>query len=132
MNKKCRMILDVLDSNDRILSAKEIHFLLKETNTNKAPGLTTIYRLLDILEKDQKVYMTTLLDGEKRYSRANSDECFHQIVCKSCLSAKKLPKCIIHEYYKYIAEETEYAIQTHVLEFFGLCRYCKQTAQQDN
>ena len=51
--KQKEEILNLLNQKDQLLSAKQIHHLINKDNSKT--GLTTIYRYLNYLEKENKI-----------------------------------------------------------------------------
>ncbi len=92
--------------------------ILNEVQANK----TTIYRELDNFIKEGLVSEVEFGDGKKRYELANKKH-HHHVVCKNCgrvadieIDEKELLSSL---------NQTDFKIENHSLEFFGLCGSCK-------
>ena len=75
-------ILDLLNIENKLLSAKEIYQLLNKNNNNV--GLTTIYRYLNYLEKENKIKKYTENNESKYMLITNNDPDEIYIKCDEC------------------------------------------------
>lgn len=109
----------LIDSKDKCLTINNIYEYLK--NDNKI-GLTTIYRFLNKLEKDNIIKKYTN-KKEATYQYINNDECKNHIHLK-CLKCNNL----IHldckdavNLSKHIKDEHNFLIDSTI---FGICKEC--------
>jgi len=115
-------LLSLLSHKHAVLSAPEIMKALAKKNlvVNK----TTIYRELDFLLSHDVIREVDLLDGLKRYELKDSGH-HHHIVCTSC---RKIECVEMHDdlctLEKKISARYKFKIESHVLEFFGICNLC--------
>lgn len=129
MNRGCRLVFDVLEKSDRILTAQEIYDYLRQ-NEDKAPGLTTVYRALDNLCAMEKATVFNTGDGERRYTTANDDDHLHHIICSSCYLTIPIAQCNLIENAEYTASDKGFVIESHVVEFYGKCADCKDSEEK--
>ena len=122
ITKLRKALLSLLSHKHTVLSAPEILKALakKSLTLNK----TTIYREIDFLLSHKIIREVDLLDGLKRYELLDSGH-HHHIVCTSC---KKIECVEMHDdlcaLEKKISSKYKFKIESHVLEFFGLCGNC--------
>lgn len=119
MTERRIRMLELMYSEDRYLSARELKQLLEEDYPGISPD--TIYRnlhsfsTLDILEE-------TELSGEK-YFRASCgvDSHHHHFICTDCGNSEELTMCPL-AFFKDQLGDTK--ITSHRFELFGLCEKC--------
>lgn len=123
LTKGCKKVLEVLESASELLSAQDIHGMMRQSD-NKAPGLTTVYRSLESLAEHSLVQAVDLGDGEKRYELVKPGEHHHHLVCDTCRASVHLDQCLIEELEGGIRAKYGFHVRGHVLEIFGICRDC--------
>src|SRR5699024_8299389 len=74
-----------------------------------------LYHALGILE-------STELDGEKHFRMNCMSDHHHHFICKDCGNTKKIPICPMREIEEML---TDYDIEGHKLEVYGVCLYAK-------
>lgn len=128
-----RQVLAVMEECGRMLTAKEICFLMKAKEPEKAPGLTTIYRSLELLSRLGNLQEIYLGDTEKRYELIKHEESQHSqthnphhITCQKCRETITLKHCLVNQLSKTLEAEYDFQLKFHVLEFLGLCSNCRQ------
>lgn len=119
-------ILALLKTQTRAISAQDVYLALKQQH--QGLGLATIYRALDALKLDGSVHVRTLASGESLYSLIQQDE--HHLTCLHCGNSIPMAHCPVHHLEGHLAEEHDFKVYYHTLEFFGLCGDCQQKAQQ--
>lgn len=87
---------------------------------------TTIYRELDFLADNKILSEIDILDGMKRYEILHPDHHHHHLVCTSCkdIQCVEVPHHDLHALEGSIQKTHNFTVQSHVLEFFGLCAKC--------
>lgn len=115
-------IADLLMKHDAPVSAAEVHMLLKKqgltTNT------VTVYRELAFLESEGHLHGVKFNDGTKRYCLASTGH-HHHLVCTGCDAVQDIE--MDHDLdaiEKQICKEKAFRVQSHALEFYGLCAKC--------
>lgn len=112
MIKKSLMLL--LEKSNLPLSVQDI---LKTIRANK----TTIYRELENFIKEGLVKEIEFGDGKKRYESTKMKH-HHHVICKNCGKIKNIninEKLILAD-----LNEKDFKIESHSIEFFGLCSSC--------
>jgi Fur family ferric uptake transcriptional regulator len=95
---------------------------LKHPSVNK----TTIYRELDFLADNKILSEIDILDGMKRYEILHPNHHHHHLVCTSCrdIQCVEVPHHDLHALEEKIQQTHNFSVQSHVLEFFGVCKKC--------
>lgn len=124
------MVLQSLGEAKEMLSAKELAFRMKLLNPVSAPGLTTVYRSLELLTRMGLTQEVRLDSEEKRYEVVHPGEHHHHLVCKICGQNTKLPQCLLGSALEnQIEEEFGFTVSSHVLEIFGSCKRCTRDTE---
>jgi Fur family ferric uptake transcriptional regulator len=116
-------LVHFLCSTSSPLSALEIIQKLEEENIQA--NKTTVYRELSFLLENGVASEVDLLDGKKRYELLSEDACHHHLVCTECEKIECLE--VKHDFQaleRQVKKEHNFAIESHVLEFFGRCKDC--------
>jgi Fur family ferric uptake transcriptional regulator len=124
-------VLDALSARGEHLTAEEVFKAARRLYPNL--GLATVYRTLELLTRIGLVSKFDTGDDRARYEFADpagTKGHHHHLVCTSCRR--------IVDYKDFIKEETEllrrteeglakkygFRIDSHVIQFYGLCRDC--------
>ena len=130
ISKSCKKILNVL-KKDQLLSAQEIHALMRSVYP-RGPGLSTVYRSLELLVSGGLLQAVDLGDGERRYELVEPGEHHHHLFCESCRMSIHLDECIISNFEGTIRDNYGFRVKGHVLEIFGKCKNClEKTSASD-
>ncbi len=124
---KTRVAVVELLAEGKPLSASQL--LDRLAQMNMKVNKTTVYRELDFLMEHKCVREIDFLNGRKHYEILQNDH-HHHLVCNSCSSVS----CVemhgdLEELEKKIQKKHKFVIQSHVLEFFGLCEDCRRGSQ---
>ncbi|OGK21309.1 hypothetical protein A3C23_02260 [Candidatus Roizmanbacteria bacterium RIFCSPHIGHO2_02_FULL_37_13b] len=117
-----RLIFEVLEQHIKPVSTQDIFQFLKKRN--KYIDLTSIYRTLDLMKKATIVNEIEFGDGKKRYELVKGKNHHHHLVCKNCGDVEDI-EIREEKLMKALKIETDFKIEKHTLEFFGLCDKCK-------
>ena len=126
------VVLEVLHSTDDHLSPEDIYHKAHQNHPNI--GLTTVYRTLELLEQTGIVSKFEFGHGRAKYELAeiySSKKHHHHLICNKCRK--------IIDYAEFAESELEYIkkaeeglekkygfkIDSHNIEFYGLCPECK-------
>lgn len=116
-------ILSRFTSREAPLSAIDIKNALRREGIplNK----TTVYRELSSLKKVGIIKEIILGDRTRRYEMADGDH-HHHLVCVRCKNVEDVPlkEDLDNEEY-WISRFKHFKVQSHSLEFFGVCAKCK-------
>ncbi len=121
-----RMVLQVLAEHpDEHLSADEIYSLVKE----KYPdiGMATVYRTLDLLASLNIVQKINFGDGKSRFEMSQQERHqHHHLICLSCSNIIEVADDLLAQLEELITEEYGFAVQDHMVQFFGMCKECQK------
>ncbi len=111
----------LLENANKPLTAQEIIVELQKAHLS--PHKTTIYRLLERLQQEQKVQSVQLDEKSTRYEKKASHH--HHIVCERCNRVEDLiiknEKQILN---KLLDQRQDFIPLHHQLEVFGICGAC--------
>lgn len=118
-------VLTVLTTHPRPLRAEEIHRALQNRHIN----LSSVYRALRLFETLNIVRRVALGKGAPRYELADGyRDHHHHLVCDTCGRIEDVTTCPVEagRLTQQIQRRTGFAVRSHVLELFGLCRSCRR------
>jgi Fe2+ or Zn2+ uptake regulation protein len=84
---------------------------------------TTIYRILTSFVELGIVKGINLGDRELRYELSNCNH-HHHLVCESCGNIEDIELCE-DSLVKEVQKQSSFKVQSHSLEFFGICKHCQ-------
>lgn len=111
-------VLSTLEEKRRPLSASEILEIVGE-RVDQA----TIYRILDVFNKNGIVRKLEFQEGKFRYELNNEDH--HHLVCENCGRIQDIKDNIMHKWENEIRKTKGFIVKKHNLEFFGVCKKCQ-------
>lgn len=115
-------LIEVLARDHRPLDAGEILQILVKRGV--AINKTTLYRELAFLQQQGMVTDVRLNERQTRYELAG--EHHHHVVCTSCDRIEEVElDHHLEAQEKKIEALTQFKIEKHSLEFFGLCAACQ-------
>jgi Fur family ferric uptake transcriptional regulator len=91
-------------------------------------GLVTIYRTLHILAELGLICEVHTGGGHRSYLVRRLAGHHHHLICSRCGAVIEFADCDLGELEQRLHEDTGFDIESHLLEFFGLCPSCKKTA----
>jgi Fe2+ or Zn2+ uptake regulation protein len=91
-------------------------------------GRATIYRTLEILASVDVLTRLIQPDGHPAYI-CDSLGHRHHIVCSGCGTAVAFTFCPVEELVPTLARDTAFEIHDHLLEVFGVCPSCQDSAR---
>lgn len=120
-------VLEVLEENvGEHLTAEEIYELVKK----KSPevGLATIYRTVQLFLDLKIVDSLNLNDGCVRYELSSFDQAHHHhhLICEECGKVLEVKEDLLESIEEKICQDYNFAVNDHILKFYGLCEDCKQ------
>ena len=125
ISKRQQQLLEVLQQCDDELSGQEIHRQL--VKGEKAMGLTTVYRNLQVLIKHGLIRSRHLPTGEVLYTPVERD--IHHLTCVQCGETSRIEGCPVKGIEAPKKNSKNFQLLFHTLEFFGVCQDCyKQEA----
>ena len=119
-----RRIIEFIAHSNRHLTPLAIY---QHVHANSPDiGLVTIYRTLETLSK-MGFICEVHMPGEKRsYILRRPVEHHHHLVCYSCGKVVNFNYCDVSELEKQLYRDTGFSVESHLLEFHGICPRCQQ------
>jgi Fe2+ or Zn2+ uptake regulation protein len=115
-------VLEVLQSGQTHLTPAEVYERGKAIHPRL--GLTTVYRTLEILASLGFLHRHRMGDGAASFSTCDDGHHSH-LVCSACGLVVELTECHAGGVIQRLMKETRFRIDTHLLEFVGLCPTCQ-------
>lgn len=117
------IVVEIFINSVEPITAQDI-LLAMETMGMKV-NKTTVYRELDFLQKIAIIKAIDFGDGLKRYELLQEGH-HHHVICSKCRKVQDVVlKVDLDEEENKIQKDTGFKIQSHSLEFFGLCPDCQ-------
>ena len=120
ISKRQQQLLNELKKCSDELSGQELHRQLHQSE--KAMGLTTVYRNLQTLVKQGLIRSRHLPNGEVLYAPVERD--IHHLTCVSCGETTRLQGCPVKTIDVPKKNAQKFELLFHTLEYFGLCQNC--------
>ena len=120
-----RVVIQTIISNQDHLTPTAIYEKVHQHYPNI--GLVTIYRTLEILV--ELGLICELHAGGSCHSYTISARGHHHhLICSKCGRVADFTGCELGEMQLSLSEETGFRIDSHLLEFIGLCQVCQKEA----
>lgn len=118
-------VVEAVLRHDRPFTAEQ---LVNELSDGKdAPGRATVYRTLEVLASMDVLTRIVTPDGHPSYiSGAPGHR--HHLLCENCGATVTITACPIPELLSSLARDTDFVINDHTLEVFGICPNCQQSS----
>ncbi|TKB93740.1 MAG: transcriptional repressor [Nitrospira sp.] len=123
LTKPRKAILAILEQSSLPITVAEIADQLKKARA--AVDLVTVYRNVAMLQELKLVNPVGLHEGQMRYEVCHGREHHHHIQCRGCGQIVDLMLCPLKKLTELVERKTKFAIDGHVLEFFGWCPQCR-------
>lgn len=118
-----KAILTILTQEHGPFTTEQLHGRLGEGICD----LVTVYRCLTAMEEINLVRRCDFGDGSYRYEFNTGEHHHHHIICRHCHSVVTLDFCVADGLER-MARQMGYSNITHMLEIFGICAKCQETA----
>jgi Fur family ferric uptake transcriptional regulator len=124
ITKGRRSILLAFIKSKKPIAVLEMHEIL--TKTHMTMDKVSVYRELAVLRKAGIIHAVTFQDGVKRYELPPEGGHKHHMVCTTCQTVEDvdIPCTELHIIEKKIGKKKNFQVQSHSLEFYGLCSRC--------
>ena len=119
-----RAILNAISLSHEHLTPAAIHEKVRQKHPSL--GLVTIYRTLEILTKLGLICEVHSGDRCPSYLIRRPAEHHHHLICSDCGTVIDFTDCNLGELEQRLAKESGFKINSHLLEFLGQCRKCRQ------
>lgn len=106
------------------LSAEELYRQIQKTHPQV--GLSTVYRTLKLLVEAGLASRREFGDGITRYEPVNKGKHHDHLVCVRCGAIIEFENQKIEELQREVAQEHQFTVLRHKLEFYGHCQKCRR------
>jgi Fur family ferric uptake transcriptional regulator len=117
-----RAVIEVLEGDNGHLSSAEV--LRRGQLIRPKLSRATVYRTLEILTS--LGLMRPLFLGERGSQVTCVEGGHHHLLCLSCGRTIHFDDCLIQQVEEMVATRLGFDIKSHLLEFYGLCRDCRE------
>jgi Fur family transcriptional regulator, ferric uptake regulator len=114
-------VLEVIQQEGEHLNPQEI--LDHAKSIHPGLGRATVYRTLELLTQLGIVRPIYVGETGPTYIRAEGGH--HHLVCSQCGAIFDFDQCMADEIAVDLASRFSFQIQSHLLEFYGLCAICQ-------
>ncbi|MFN3980244.1 MAG: Fur family transcriptional regulator [Caldilinea sp.] len=118
-------VLEVIQREGEHLNPQEI--LEQAQAIHPQTGRATVYRTLELLTNLGIVRPIYVGDSGPTYIRAEGGH--HHLVCSCCGRVVDFEQCVADSMERELEERFGFRIRSHLLEFYGLCADCNETAE---
>lgn len=126
-----RRVVELLARSERPLTPFEIKDMLEMAG--EPVDLVSIYRILDCLDQNQLLHriwssgrvLKCDLDEESDCQHEQAHHCHHSVVCRGCGLVEEVHCPDLTPLQAKVAESAGFEIDSHYLEFSGLCPNCR-------
>ncbi len=118
-----RVVIQAIASNQEHLTPTAIYEKVHQHQPNI--GLVTIYRTLEILAKLKLICELHAGDSCRSYTISAPGH-HHHLICSNCDKVVNLPSRELEEAQQSLSKQTGFRIDSHLLEFSGLCQVCQK------
>jgi len=114
-------IVEAMDESGRPDTAQALHARL--LRPGRGPGLATIYRTLQALERAGYARAFAAGEGELSYKLCDPGH-HHHLICERCGLVVEIPSCEIEQWASRAARRRGFTVSSHQADIFGLCGRC--------
>lgn len=115
-------VVEAVLRHDRPFTAEQL--VNELAHGEDAPGRATVYRTLEVLASMDVLTRIVSPDGHPSYlSGAPGHR--HHLLCENCGTTVTITACPIPELLSALARDTDFVINDHTLEVFGVCPSCQ-------
>ena len=123
--KQRMSVIGELCASEVPLTADDIYLRIRDQHGGKL-SLSTVYRILDTLAKNEIVAKSGLLDGGKALYELISGMHRHNLICIKCHRMMPFGDCPLADFEKDLEDTTGFHISGHKMEIYGLCPDCNK------
>jgi len=124
-----RLIVSILQKQDRHLSAEEIFMLARRQHSRLS--LATVYRTLNRLKESGLLRELRLTDDRCRYE-LKQDEGHQHIVCLGCGKVIEFTCNHYQDVHEKLAKQYNFKITSARVKLLGYCADCQARIQNEN
>ena len=126
LTRQRRAVLEVIVLSQDHMTPAEIHKKVQEADPTI--GLVTVYRTLEMLAGAGLICRVHTDQTSRSYLLRRPDEHHHHLICSDCGRVVDFTDCNLHGLEEKLSRETGFTTEGHILEFFGCCPVCQETA----
>lgn len=116
-------VVRAVAAHEGSVTAEQLVAQLQRRGVSRA----TVYRALDLLE--QRGLLTRMhLDGYHGYAVCDAEH-HHHLLCRGCGRVASVDARGVEAAIQRLAQQLEFRVDTHTLEFSGLCGACQATEE---
>jgi len=116
-------VVKVIASSQDHLTPATIHKKVRQDRPNI--GLVTVYRTLEILA-ELELICELRAGGICHSYTISTPQPHHHLICSSCGTVIDFTGHDLSELEQRLSRESRFRIDSHLLEFFGLCQACQK------
>lgn len=127
ITKPRAQIVQLLAKTNKALTPYEMRDNLKKQKIHA--DVVTIYRVLETLEQLALAHKVLAFSGYIRCNTTEKDSeeiCHHYLLCKNCHNVEEVEGEDLSKLEGKISRDRHFSIQSHYLEFMGLCVNCQK------
>jgi Fur family ferric uptake transcriptional regulator len=113
-------VLQVVEQEGEHLNPSEI--LARARVIHPGVGRATVYRTLELLTQLNIIRPIYVGEHGPTYIRAEGGH--HHLVCSTCGKVVDFEQCVADQMVQELTERFGFQINSHLLEFYGLCASC--------
>jgi len=126
-----KRVLEILNDAHSALSAYEIKDLIDRAG--EPVDTVSVYRILECLEENHLIHRVLQtgkvrkcqLEDESDCRREEHNHCHHLLICRQCSGIEEVHCLNMAQVVTQVQRESDFQVDAHHLEFFGLCRKCQ-------
>ncbi|MGD9154306.1 MAG: Fur family transcriptional regulator [Bacillota bacterium] len=118
---KRRRILQVIEANAP-LTADEIYLHIRQ---DCQINLSTVYRNIKTLLEMGLIRKILTSEGRAEQYEIADHQCEHSVECVHCGATVNFSGCLFNQMIKTIEAQTDFQVERHNLEIYGVCPQCK-------
>ncbi|WP_051494795.1 Fur family transcriptional regulator [Nocardia nova] len=124
---RTRIVLDILESDDRFWTRQQLYDELRATGVPIASS--TVYRILHKLDEMRQVETMLSEDGEMLYRLGKPEGHHHNLVCRRCGYAERFTLGAIDRHAHHLGHRFEYTDIECRFDIYGMCHTCRNTPE---
>ncbi len=123
-----RLVTRTLLTSPRALTARQLADALAAQGS--PVGVMTVYRTLGLLAEIGAAYALHdhLSEGGEAHYAFCSERHHHHLICSRCWGVWEVEGCGLSEAQAHVGDALGFRVQSHSLDYFGLCAHCAQAA----
>lgn len=120
-------VREALGTGENFVSAQNLHVRLREGGS--PIGLATVYRALADLCAEGEADTLQSPEGESLYRACTPGQHHHHLICRHCGLTVEIEADAVEQWARSVATVNGFTQPNHVVDVFGLCSQCTQTAR---